>query len=82
MATSALEIRNLGPITSADLTIGDLTFLTGPQASGKGQEHRAPDPESVLLPVHILPIYAPDDQAEEFLVSYRVGMRYRPWRTR
>jgi AAA domain, putative AbiEii toxin, Type IV TA system len=32
---SKLEIRNLGPIRSADLTFGDLTVLVGPQASGK-----------------------------------------------
>lgn len=35
MARSQLEIRNLGPIESADLTFGDLTVFTGPQASGK-----------------------------------------------
>lgn len=35
MARSLLELRNLGPIESADVTFGDLTVFTGPQASGK-----------------------------------------------
>ena len=35
MARSLLELRNLGPIESADVTSGDLTVFTGPQASGK-----------------------------------------------
>lgn len=30
-----ISIRNLGPITEADITFGDLTILVGPQASGK-----------------------------------------------
>ncbi|MBO7438732.1 MAG: hypothetical protein J6U21_03530, partial [Bacteroidales bacterium] len=28
-------VENLGPIAKADVTFGDLTILTGPQASGK-----------------------------------------------
>ena len=35
MVRSLLELRNLGPIESADVTFGDLTVFTGPQASGK-----------------------------------------------
>lgn len=30
-----LSVENLGPITKADVTFGDLTVLVGPQASGK-----------------------------------------------
>lgn len=30
-----IKIKNFGPIQSADITFGDLTFLVGPQASGK-----------------------------------------------
>jgi predicted ATP-binding protein involved in virulence len=30
-----LKIKHLGPITEADVSFGDLTFLVGPQASGK-----------------------------------------------
>ncbi len=30
-----LKIKNLGPIGSADIELGDLTFFVGPQASGK-----------------------------------------------
>lgn len=30
-----LEIQNLGPIGNLDINLGDLTFLVGPQASGK-----------------------------------------------
>lgn len=30
-----LQLRNLGPIPEADLQLGDLTVLVGPQASGK-----------------------------------------------
>lgn len=30
-----ISIQNLGPITEADITFGDLTILVGPQASGK-----------------------------------------------
>ncbi len=30
-----LKIKNLGPIGDADITFGDLTFLVGPQATGK-----------------------------------------------
>jgi len=30
-----LTVRNLGPIRRADIEIGDLTLLVGPQASGK-----------------------------------------------
>lgn len=30
-----LAVENLGPITKADVTFGDLTVLVGPQASGK-----------------------------------------------
>ncbi|MBC7411665.1 MAG: ATP-binding protein [Bacteroidia bacterium] len=30
-----LKIKSLGPIENADITFGDLTFLVGPQASGK-----------------------------------------------
>jgi energy-coupling factor transporter ATP-binding protein EcfA2 len=30
-----LEVENLGPITRADVTFGDLTVLVGPQATGK-----------------------------------------------
>ena len=36
MATGqVLELRNVGPIRDAEVTIGDLTVLVGPQASGK-----------------------------------------------
>lgn len=35
MPNGTLNLRNLGPIREADLTFGDLTVLTGPQASGK-----------------------------------------------
>lgn len=31
----SLKIKNFGPIGSVDVTFGDLTFLVGPQASGK-----------------------------------------------
>lgn len=30
-----IKIKNFGPIQSADIAFGDLTFLVGPQASGK-----------------------------------------------
>lgn len=30
-----LTIRNFGPIREAEMDFGDLTFLIGPQASGK-----------------------------------------------
>lgn len=30
-----LQVRNLGPILSADLSFGDLTVIVGPQATGK-----------------------------------------------
>ena len=30
-----LKIKNFGPIGNVDVTFGDLTFLVGPQASGK-----------------------------------------------
>ena len=30
-----LSVRNLGPISEADITFGDLTVVVGPQASGK-----------------------------------------------
>ena len=30
-----LKIRNFGPIGDVDVKFGDLTFLLGPQASGK-----------------------------------------------
>ena len=35
MPRFTLEIRNLGPVEAADVTLGDLTVFTGPQASGK-----------------------------------------------
>lgn len=35
MAATKLRIRKLGPISEADIAFGDLTVLTGPQASGK-----------------------------------------------
>ena len=30
-----MRLRNVGQITDADLSFGDLTVLVGPQASGK-----------------------------------------------
>ena len=30
-----IQIKNFGPLKSANITLGDLTFLVGPQASGK-----------------------------------------------
>lgn len=33
--TQHLQVRNFGPIKSADITFGNLTVLVGPQASGK-----------------------------------------------
>ena len=30
-----LQLKNIGPITSADIRFGDLTVFVGPQASGK-----------------------------------------------
>ncbi len=35
MAENTLRIENCGPIRSADISFGDLTFFVGPQASGK-----------------------------------------------
>lgn len=35
MAKTKLLIENLGPVTKAELSFGDLTVLIGPQASGK-----------------------------------------------
>jgi hypothetical protein len=35
MTTPALEIRDIGQISQANLTFGDLTVLVGPQATGK-----------------------------------------------
>ncbi len=35
MEAPVLTIRNLGPVAQADLELGDLTLLVGPQASGK-----------------------------------------------
>ncbi|MBY0372803.1 MAG: ATP-binding protein [Bryobacteraceae bacterium] len=35
MASRRLEIQRLGPIREADVRLGDLTVLVGPQASGK-----------------------------------------------
>ena len=31
----SLKIKNFGPIGNVDVKFGDLTFLVGPQASGK-----------------------------------------------
>lgn len=31
----SLQVKNLGPIQSADLSFGDLTVIVGPQATGK-----------------------------------------------
>lgn len=33
--TKRLAVRNMGPISEAEITFGDLTVLVGPQASGK-----------------------------------------------
>ena len=31
-----LKLKNIGPISEADVQFGDLTVLVGPQATGKG----------------------------------------------
>ena len=35
MSGDRLKLENVGPITAADLRLGDLTVLVGPQATGK-----------------------------------------------
>jgi predicted ATPase len=35
MANETLKLKNIGPITEADVQFGDLTILVGPQATGK-----------------------------------------------
>src|SRR5258708_40074975 len=35
MVNETLRLRNIGPITEADVQFGDLTVLVGPQATGK-----------------------------------------------
>ena len=35
MLNEALKLKNIGPITEADVQFGDLTILVGPQATGK-----------------------------------------------